>query len=66
MGWWKQPRKVCFLCSGKYGDDYGEIEYGFTENGVKKTDRKKICALCVARLDKNQMSEVDDEQDKPV
>jgi hypothetical protein len=57
MGWTKQPKKVCFLCSGKLdNNDYGEIEYRHKEG----TDKQKICVLCVKRLDDDEVKE--DEQ----
>jgi hypothetical protein len=50
--WMKSKQKVCFLCAGKLGDDYGELEYGYMEeDGSAGRSREKICALCVARVE---------------
>ena len=53
---WMKVKKICFLCASKYGDDYGEIEYAYTEGKNKKIVRQKICGVCVERLDKSQMN----------
>lgn len=60
---WSRPKKVCFLCSGKFGDDYGEIEYEYYEGGKRQKDRKKICALCIAKLESRER---EDEQSEPI
>lgn len=57
MGWWKQPKKVCFLCAGSLDGDYGEIEYKHAQG----TEKEKICKLCVARLDEDEVKKEDDE-----
>ena len=43
---WMKVKKICFLCASQYGDDYGEIEYAYTEGENKKTVRgKDLCSV---------------------
>jgi hypothetical protein len=58
MSWWKNPKqKICFLCAAQLEDSYGELKYAYEEDGQKVTQTRKICALCVKRLDESEVSD---------